>query len=470
MTLNNSSTAVQNITANTYTSYGAVITPNTGVSSFTVALYTANTGSGTAYATTGTLSGYITVSIASASTSGTVSATKSGIFYNAPLNGTFAATTGDSSASGVGTSAYNVTQGASIVAKDAYGVYLATGSVFSATATNGAYLTLTEATAAASVTGTSSTAFATMGATPQSWGLTVADPTNAPLSTTVTVSINGVVIGTKAFTFTGEVTKVVLSGPSNGATSSPSTGSATIQFLDAAGNSVYPVASDKSYPQTVVKDAAITGLGIGYGSTAYPTSSAAGSAYFTCGSTNATGNFAVDYVNASGTVIASNAVPVSCSGAPTAYTAKFDKSTYNSGDLATLTVTFKDSLGALAGDFASTKIAGSGTSLPNIFGSNLSPSNGATTNAATATDNTTNGVVKYKFIVGATSGSYQAIVDFPAIDTASATIGGSQAALSVPYTIASSGTSLNDVLKGIVSLIASINKQIAALAKLVTKK
>jgi len=67
--------------------------------------------------------------------------------------------------------------------------------------------------------------------------------------------------------------------------------------------------------------------------------------------------------------------------------------------------------------------------------------------------------------VGSTTGAYQAIVDFPFVDVA-----GVQAGLQVPYSIADGSTSLNDVLKGIVSLIASINKQIAALAKLVTKK
>jgi len=63
------------------------------------------------------------------------------------------------------------------------------------------------------------------------------------------------------------------------------------------------------------------------------------------------------------------------------------------------------------------------------------------------------------------SGSYALNVDFPHVDALSG-----QAALQVPFTIADGSTSLNDVLKGIVSLIASINKQIAALAKLVTKK
>ena len=48
--------------------------------------------------------------------------------------------------------------------------------------------------------------------------------------------------------------------------------------------------------------------------------------------------------------------------------------------------------------------------------------------------------------------------------------GVSGSAQTVAYSIADGSTSLNDVLKGIVSLIASINKQIAALAKLVSKK
>jgi hypothetical protein len=38
------------------------------------------------------------------------------------------------------------------------------------------------------------------------------------------------------------------------------------------------------------------------------------------------------------------------------------------------------------------------------------------------------------------------------------------------YTVTSGGTSLEDVLKAIVSLIASINKQIAALQKALLKK
>jgi len=166
-------------------------------------------------------------------------------------------------------------------------------------------------------------------------------------------------------------------------------------------------------------------------------------------------------------------LPITCSGSPDNYTAKLDKTTYKPGDIATLTVTFKDSTGALAADVYtltgtavtadSSAIAGSTTALtPNILGSNLTGTSGSSSTAGTTTDVTTDGVATYKFIVGSTAGSYQLLVDFPKVDA-----NGHGATQTVPYSIADGSTSLNDVLKGIVSLIASINKQIAALAKLV---
>ena len=128
-----------------------------------------------------------------------------------------------------------------------------------------------------------------------------------------------------------------------------------------------------------------------------------------------------------------------------------------------MTVTFKDASGSVAAD-TGLNVISSSAKTASVTGAYLSPANGATSNAATATDYTSNGVVSYKFVVGGTAGSYQAIADFPLIDAVSG------AAQTVAYSINSTGTSLNDVLKGIVALIASINKQIAALAKLVTKK
>jgi len=201
-------------------------------------------------------------------------------------------------------------------------------------------------------------------------------------------------------------------------------------------------------------------------------STSAGYVAWGCNPTNSSGQLAVDYTNLDGTVVTSNSVPVTCTGAPYSFSAAFDKSTYAPGDIATLTVTFKDSTGALAADVytlddlgavASSAISGSGAAnLATITASQMTAVGGtSSTNVGSATDVTTNGVIKYKLVVGTTTGSYQAIVAFPSVTTDTATLA---------YKIADGATSLNDVLKGIVALIASINKQIAALAKLVTAK
>ena len=106
-------------------------------------------------------------------------------------------------------------------------------------------------------------------------------------------------------------------------------------------------------------------------------------------------------------------------------------------------------------------------SAPTVLGGFLTPVGGTTANttAGSTLDVSSNGVITYQFVVGAGSGTYQLQVDYPYLDT-----NYSGSIQTVAYKIADGATSLNDVLKGIVSLIASINKQIAALAKLVAKK
>ena len=493
------------------TPFGFVnVVPNTGVSSFTVNMYTGTATTFTDVATAsgnptvGSLKGSIVVSVASASTSGTLSLTKSGVYYatssgqatsditnpNCQGGGAGASCGSGALNPAVGTAAYNIGQFASIVTKDAYGVAAPVG-VIQASATNGALVTVVDdAGSTLTASGTQSNAFFTQ-TTAGRAALTVKNPGTSALSTTVTLSYNGTVIGTKSFSWQGQVAKVVLSSAMNGKVGAAGTPSLTspvngvsVSYLDSAGNTLSIGSSQTGFPASLTKDAGTTGTGIGLSSgTVYPAASlytsgavvaggTSGAIAFSCGSANATGNLQVDYSNNDGSVITSNALPVTCSGTPDNYTAKLDKATYNPGDIATLTVTFKDVAGSVAADIytvtngavSASAIAGSGTSLPNIAGSQLTNTSGTSTDAGTQYDVTTNGVAKYKFIVGTTSGSYSALVDFPAVDAAHG------AAQTVAYTIASSGTSLNDVLKGIVSLIASINKQIAALAKLVTKK
>jgi len=447
-------TTASNYSTTATTAWGAVIKPNTGVSSMTVALYT-NAGAGAlSTPTAGTLAGFITVSIAASSTSGVVSTTKSGIYYNDP-NLPTTLVTADATRSGTGTSNYGTAQYASVVAKDAYGVYVSSGFA-QATATNGAYVSWGTSCVAPS---SSTAAYYTI-TSGANLCLGVAPSVVTASNTVVTITVNGVVVGTKSFTFTGKVAKVVLSSATNGKIAS--TGKVTLAFADSAGNAVYPLSSSATYPASITKDANTT-TGLGISTVTYPTTVTAGSVLFTCPATDATGQVSVDYTNADGTVIASNSIPVICSGGAATYTAKFDKATYVPGDIATLTVTFKDSTGSLAADLLYSQTGGitaGGVTTPVIAGSQLT-----SVSAPTNTDSTTNGVATYKFIVGSTNGSYAASVDFPTVDAANTPA--IQGAVTVKYSVSDSSTSLNDVLKGIVALIASINKQIAALAKLV---
>ena len=457
----------------------ATITPSSGASSMTVYLYdTGSTVPTTSNYTAGTLAGQIVVTIAASSTAGTVSTAKSAVWYAHAAAGVASLTADDTTTAteanpNGGTGAYSILQFANIRVRDAYGTSISSSSgLLTASATNGAYINL----GSAATTATQSTAFYTgNGNAFDNSFLTVKNPTSAALSTTVTVSYNGVVIGTKSFTFTGNVAKVILSAPTTGTigAAATSTGTATIAFADSAGNAVYPSTTSTAYPAAnLITDAGSTNAYVTGGAVYnvganndWPTSTSAGVWQFNCGPSAGSANVVVKYSNNDGTVTSSNALPITCAGSAATYTAALDKTTYAPGDIAILKVTFKDSKGNLAADAAG-NIASS-TSKPSLSGGNLSLIGGTDAATGLGTDTTTNGVATYKFVVGApVIDPYggQLVVSFGVVN---AGVGVTQ---NVSYKIASGSTSLNDVLKGIVSLIASINKQIAALAKLVTKK
>jgi hypothetical protein len=84
---------------------------------------------------------------------------------------------------------------------------------------------------------------------------------------------------------------------------------------------------------------------------------------------------------------------------------------------------------------------------------------------ATSTDVFTNGSKTYQFTVGNNAGAYNAVVDLPAyVATDSAKV--------VSYKVVESTATVTnaEVLKMIVALIATINKQIQALTKALKKK
>jgi len=457
------------------------VTPNSGATSMIISLYdNGSTAASVASPTSGTLYGQINVTIASTSTAGTVSTSKSGVYYAHTNYGGVASLTADDTTTATeanptgGTAAYGVIQYANIRLRDSYGTAVtnSTSGLLSASATNGAYVSLGAVAAAGTPTTTSAFTTGNSGNFDNSF-LAVKNPGTAPLQTVVTVTYNGVVIGTKAFTFTGQVAKITLSAASNGKTGSTAT--STIAFADSAGNAVYPSTSSTYYPSTSVATDGdtlnayvISGAVGSNGSTKlWPTSTTSGVFEWTCVSSAVgagSGKVGVTFTNSDGSVIKSNALPVTCSAAPYTYTAALDKATYAPGDIAKLTVTFKDSKGNLAND---TDAIASSTYKPSLSGGNLTLIGGTDSTTGLATDALTNGVITYKFTVGApTVDPYggQLVVSFGAVNSAV------QGAVTVGYKIASGSTSLNDVLKGIVALIASINKQIAALAKLVTKK
>ena len=170
---------------------------------------------------------------------------------------------------------------------------------------------------------------------------------------------------------------------------------------------------------------------------------------FTCSSTTGSNDIQVTATNALNATITSNAFKVYCVGGAYSYTAALDKAVYVPGDIATLTITAKDSKGNPAADSST---LGSTAKAVGIAGSNMTA-----VTAPSNVDTFTAGVKKYTFVVGSTEGAYQMSVSLPLIDVAT----------TVPYSIKSSTATVSntEVLAAIVKLIASINKQIRALQK-----
>ena len=475
--VNGSLTAAAVEAASGTTSIGSIIVkPNSGATSFTVSMYT-DSAADTAAALLGgtntgtlTLKGYITVTVASASLAGIVSSAKSGVWYTGVTGSSVTLSktlTSDSSTlTTPGTIAAGGDGYANVRILDGYGSAVNGPGLLQATATNGALIAFNgsagSSTAPAVSSSSSSTAFVaiTNGVSADDYTLDVEQPTSAPVSTTVTVTYNGTVIGTKSFTFAGQIAKITLSSAVNGKTSNSTGNTAVISFADAAGNTVYPTAAYFS-----ADSASYGGIVSGTSLSTVPSSTAVGKITYTCGSVAGSTNLDVKYTNTDGTIITSNALKVTCSGSPISYTAAYDKSTYHPGDIATLVITFKDSKGNLAND-VDTLTAWTAANTATVSTAGVTVLSGPT-----VTDASTNGVVKYTYSVGTTTGTFTNPVTFAYID-ANAKAAGLTASgpVAVTLTIADGSTSLNDVLKGIVSLIASINKQIAALAKLVTKK
>jgi trimeric autotransporter adhesin len=353
----------------------------------------------------------------------------------------------------------------SIVANNAYGAAVPSGT-WIVTATNGAVVGVASGNAA--TVGLTSTAAVT--ASGADIRVAVGQATEGVAQTSVvTVSYNGAVVATRTFTWTGDLASITVSSVRIGKTGAQNHNSFTVRTFDAAGNQIsWP---DASLTITGTNANVTAADAVATATAAAETSATNDGNFFTCGAgAKATTPLTVRGVNSALGVILSAPFNATCASTPATWTVSMDKASYVPGDIAVVTITAKDVNGNTVHDAVSNNgadntnevasyVYGAAGTAPVVTGSNL------TAVVAPAVDDTfAAGVKTYSFIVGSTEGSYQLAVQLAGITTDTAKTAAYKIALSTAT------TSNADVLKAIVSLIASINKQIAALQKALLRR
>ncbi len=285
---------------------------------------------------------------------------------------------------------------------------------------------------------------------------TVAQNTaNAPVTTVCTASINNVTVGTKTIVFTGDLAKIeaVMDtvGAQNTAANATGAGAIKVKLFDSAGNRLdYNQAGIGTIALTDTNSPLVNAINIGTNTT----TSVTGVVNYNCVGAGKSGAVPVvlKATNAAGATISANSVTANCGGALETFTASLDKAVYNTGEVATLTISGLDANGKMVNDTVA------------MTGAAISIGGMTAVVAPSTADTFSGGVKKYTYKVDTTTGNYVASV--------SLTSGSAQAAVTIPVTIKSStvGTTNEDVLKSIVALIASINKQIQALQKLILRR
>jgi len=378
-------------------------------------------------------------------------------------------TTGDDTLTGAQKS-YTVEQIIAVVLQNAYKGNLTTNVLLTAEATNGALVGI-DATPA------TSTAFlATTAGVAGNVDVRVAQDTvkapGAPVTTTVTVKANGVTIGSKTLTLLGAPAKIVVDQADVTTGVSGGTGSFKYTVVDGAGNLLNT--NEGLTPAFASITAAAAGWEAAVNSVV--TGATATTPDITTATTKGTGTFAcvTAGTGTSGTVdiyvggpfragvgsVKSNTFKATCgNNAIRSWTTSMDKVTYSPGEIATLTISAKDANGGIVADTTTVGANFVNISVPGM----------TVIGAAIATgDLFTAGVRTYKFRVDQAEGSFvgQAHVTTDNVTSAEKLVKTLQFSIK-----SSSGAVTNaDVLKSIVALIASINKQIQALQKLILKR
>jgi trimeric autotransporter adhesin len=339
--------------------------------------------------------------------------------------------------------------------RDAYNASLAGSGNLIASATNGAVVSWD---GAASVQ--SSTAYtSSRGATGTELYVVQGDANeDKPVNTTVTITLDGTVVGTKSLTFQGVATTIDVKDVTVGKVAS--VGFFRAKVLDAAGNALASkTVTGDSTANAAAATAALVSANADATTGADGDWSAATQGRFNCSAAGTTTYHVKHVISAVTGAAVKKSFTVACGGVLDTWTMSLDKAAYAPGEVATLTISGKDSDGFPVN--TTDGISTSGTLVEYSFG-------GMTfVTAPTATDifNSAAGQKKYTLSVGTTEGSFVGTIKLIGATT-------DTAAKTVQYKVANPtpGVSNADVLKSIVSLIASINKQIRALQKLILRR
>jgi hypothetical protein len=436
------------------TAFGVVAKPNSGSTKMVINLYH-TTGGATPV---DTLQARVTVTVVATSVYNTYSPTYSYARWGAG-DGTDSAVT-DATANNYTTSTSLRLKG-SVLLVDAYGNALTSANtgLLTATVTAGAKVNLgdnsTDGTSTFDSNTTTASQNATYGTIP--FNIVQADA-DVPWNGTVTFSFDGTVIATKTGIITGEVAKVTASAPKIGAVSGTNLEFATVAYEDAKGNAVYPTSGTSAVSASL--NAKVTGMTVG----TYPLVGTSGKISATCATSGAATGLQLQHLNSSGTIILSNKWDSGCSTAPYTVTGSWDKASYTPGSIATLTLSYKDIFGNKSNAYDSISVSAAGTTMT-ITGA---PSATPVTAIGNDKPSGVTGAATYQFVVGSTEGDFVAVV----VPTEIVENNDDQKNLSLAYSVKAGTASVSnaDVLKSIVALIASINKQIQALQKLILKR
>jgi len=451
-------------------------------STATITVFEGANVDGASTATNGDLVGSWTFTVAAADAAGAVNAANTVVAQQAGiLPGVAASTTLTYD------TASRMTNGAvGIIYVDIYDAYLSnvTTGTFTASTSAGTVNAVVAGSAASSDSYAATSTFDSVANSSGKFYVYVNQPVaNTAGSATVTMSLGGSVIGTKTLTWQGQAATIeVLSTSSkvfaNGyaAYSSGDAKNLNIRYTikDAAGNNVtvatYPTLSDQTgsmvgaslspAADTTAGTATLAGVLTNLDVDVFAQTSSNGLGLATMripsSTLNGAGTYTLSFVNAAGATIKSAVQNATVSrGSTDKFTASWDKASYAPGEIATLTIKATDAFGNAIAD---------GTAATGLVRAVNSSGFTQVGTALSATSTFSAGAITETYAVGNTEGSYSFSV------TLTTTSGQNPVVGTLGVKSATATVSNADVLKSIVALIASINKQIQALQKLILRR